>query len=153
MTITFSLRQLDDRAAKKLGVAIASMDPWRTLRIGPETIARQLLEPEDHLRQHEICLKKECAGAIVVRAPWLYGPYISLLAILPDYQAMGLGAAVLRKVANETKPRPKNIWVCVSSFNQRAQRFYTRNGFEHVGTLPGLIRPKFTELLMRKRLG
>ena len=45
-----------------------------------------------------------------------------------------------------------NIWVCASDFNEGAIGFYERHGFRHVGNLPGLIEPSFTEILMRKRL-
>jgi ribosomal protein S18 acetylase RimI-like enzyme len=73
------------------------------------------------------------------------------LAVLPDWQGRGIGSVILRRIEEEMKP--KNVWVCVSSFNRAAERFYIRNGFEHVGPLPGLLRPQFDELLMRKRLG
>jgi ribosomal protein S18 acetylase RimI-like enzyme len=145
-----SFQRVEPATATDLGVALASMDPWRTLGVNASALTSLLLEPDEHLRRDAMYMHGELAGVVAVRSPWLYGPYVALLAVLPDWQGRGIGSAVLRRIEEETKP--KNVWVCVSSFNQEAQRFYTRNGFAHVGPLLGLLRPEFNELLMRKRL-
>jgi diamine N-acetyltransferase len=147
-----SFRPLDPATAKAMGFALASMDPWQTLGIRAASLSRLLLESDDHLHRRAICSAGTPVGVVAVRTPWLYGPYVALLAVLPEWQGMGIGSAALRRIEQETKPRPKNIWVCVSSFNADAKRFYERNAFEPAGTLPALLRPGFTELLMRKRI-
>jgi ribosomal protein S18 acetylase RimI-like enzyme len=40
----------------------------------------------------------------------------------------------------------------VSAFNEGARRFYVRHGFVEVGTVSGLVREGFDEVLMRKAL-
>jgi ribosomal protein S18 acetylase RimI-like enzyme len=45
-----------------------------------------------------------------------------------------------------------NIWLCVSQFNDRAQRFYSSNGFEVSAVLDDLIVAGENETLMRRRL-
>lgn len=147
-----SLASLDPNSARDLGASIAAMDPWRKLAISAHSLTGQLLDPDDHVRKFAICVGKRCAGAGVLRSPWLYGPYVALLALLPAYQGRGIGSGVLRHIEDEARPFGRNIWVCVSSFNEDARRFYERNGFEHVGALPDLLCHGFTELLMRKQL-
>jgi hypothetical protein len=44
----------------------------------------------------------------------------------------------------------RNLWVCASSFNVRALRFYSRHGFAPTATLPGLVAEGFDEILLRK---
>ena len=146
--VTFHLIDLD--LAKSVGAALALMDPWRTLGTSASTLTGMLLEPDQHLRREAIRMDGILVGVVAVRNPWLYGPYVALLAILPGWQGRAIGSVVLRRIEEVTKPN--NIWVCVSSFNQAAKRFYERNAFELVGTLPGLLRPEFTELLMRRRV-
>jgi diamine N-acetyltransferase len=146
--ITFHL--IDPDVAKIVGAALAVMDPWQTLGTSASTLIGMLLEPDQHLRREAIRMDGILVGVVAVRNPWLYGPYLALLAILPGWQGTGIGSVVLRRIEDVTKPN--NIWVCVSSFNQAAKRFYERNAFELVGTLPGLLRPDFTELLMRRRI-
>jgi len=44
------------------------------------------------------------------------------------------------------------IFLCVSSFNLRAQALYRRLGYEQVGELPGYIVEGHSELLFWKKL-
>ncbi len=44
----------------------------------------------------------------------------------------------------------RNLWVCASSFNARALRFYARHGFWPAATLPGLVADGYEEILLRK---
>ena len=46
-----------------------------------------------------------------------------------------------------------NIFICVSSFNQKAYQLYTSLGFEKVGELPNFVKQGFTEILLRKTRG
>ena len=48
------------------------------------------------------------------------------------------------------KHRSRNLWVCASSFNARALRFYERHGFARAATLPGLVADGYDEILLRK---
>jgi len=148
---TATFQPIGPATAAILGAALASMDPWQTLGTSASALTGLLLEPDHHLRREAMFMDGAPAGVVVLRHPWLYGPYVALLAVLPDWQGRGIGSVMLRRIEEEMKP--KNVWVCVSSFNRAAERFYLRNGFEHVGPLPGLLHPQFNELLMRKRLG
>ena len=147
-----SFRPVDPATAEKISGALASMEPWLTLGIHAASLSDMLLAADAHLHRHAICLNGTCVGVVAVRNPWLYGPYVALLGVLPQWQGMGIGSAVLSRIEQETKPRPKNLWVCVSSFNEEAKRFYERNAFEPAGSLPGLLCEEFTEILMRKRI-
>ena len=46
----------------------------------------------------------------------------------------------------------RNLWVCASSFNDGALRFYQRHGFRPAATLPGLVADGYDEILLRKFL-
>ena len=146
-----TFQPIEPATAEILGAALASMDPWLTLGTSASALTGMLLEPDHHLRSEAVFIDAVPAGVVALRHPWLYGPYIALLAVLPDWQGRGIGSVILRRIEQEMQP--KNVWVCVSSFNRAAERFYIRNGFAHVGPLSGLLRPEFNELLMRKRLG
>jgi GNAT superfamily N-acetyltransferase len=130
---------------------MASMDPWRRLGYGVSALQRYLVTDSPALVRHEIAVEGECAGVVAVRAPWLRGPYLELLAVLPAHQGRGIGAAVLRWLEAEAAPA-RNLWVMVSAFNEGARRFYARHGFVEVGAVPGLVREGFDEVLMRKAL-
>jgi ribosomal protein S18 acetylase RimI-like enzyme len=45
------------------------------------------------------------------------------------------------------------VFLCVSSFNERAQKLYQRLGYERVGELPDYVVKGYSEILMRKTRG
>ena len=147
-----SLRAIDQAIADSLADQIAQMDPWRTLDISASGLSLSLVQEDHGAFKRALWLNDDCAGVIRIQDPWLYGPYLALLAILPGHQGAGLGAAVLRWMECEVRGSSNNIWACVSSFNSEALRFYRRHGFEPVGVIPDLLRSGFSEVLIRKRL-
>jgi GNAT superfamily N-acetyltransferase len=91
------------------------------------------------------------AGAVAVRHPWLKGPYLELLAVLPSFQRRGIGAGVMSWFEQAGRGLgARNLWVCASSFNDGALRFYQRHGFRPAARLPGLVAESYDEILLRK---
>jgi len=145
------LAPLDQSAAGLLAERLAAMDPWH--RLGYETgrLQRYLSGDSPALARFRIDCDGELAGVVAVRSPWLHGPYLELLAVLPEHQGRGLGGAVLRWVEAQAGTS-RNLWVAVSAFNEAARAFYARHGFVEVGAVPGLVRDGFDEILLRKAL-
>ena len=139
-------------AAISLSNALASVDPWRTLAIRPEAMADALQAHDPHYRRYLIRCNDQHAGVVGVRYPWLYGPYLALLAVLPAFQGKGIGTAVLDWIEHEVRDTARNSWVCASAFNVRALSFYGKHGYQRVGVLDGLLRDGHDEVLMRKKL-
>ena len=80
-------------------------------------------------------------------------PYLQLLAVLPEFQGRNLGLRLLQWMEFEARgAEARQLWLCVSTFNTRAQAFYQRFGFEAVAVLDKLASDASDELLMRKRL-
>lgn len=150
---TLTLQPITAAEAPLLAWRIAAIDPWLTLGISAERLTRALLDPDLHICMRALrCEDVGLTGVVGVRHPWLYGPYLSMLAIFPEHHGHGHGAAVLDWLAREAEGVSRNVWVCASTFNQRAIGFYRRHGFEPVGEIPELVADGFSELLMRKRL-
>lgn len=138
--------------AEALSVSLAQMDPWRTLGYRPTALHRYLTRPDPGLGRRAVFVDGELGGVLCVRHPWLCGPFLELLAVLPDFQGKGTGAELLKWLEAEAGALAPNVWTTVSSFNPEAQRFYHRHGFETVARLEGLILSGLDEILMRKRL-
>src|SRR5262249_3711817 len=83
--------------------------------------------------------------------PWLAGPYLQMLAVLPTHQNHGIGGRLLAWFEDEARLHFRNLWLCVSAFNIDAQRFYARHGYVHLATLHDLMRAGDGELRLRKR--
>ena len=135
-----------------LALGMTAIDPWARLGTDPTALTAYLTGEDPQCCRKVIRVDGADAGIVAVRSPWLHGPYLTLLAVLPPHQSAGLGARVIEWMAAETGRSARNLWVCTSSFNDGAQAFYRRHGFERVGDLDDLVGPGFTEILLRKKL-
>ena len=132
---------------------MVSIDPWKRLETKAAGLKSYLLADDPHAHKRAIVHGGLVAGVVGVRSPWLFGPYLALLAVLPGHQGLGLGTAMLDWLEAQGKAgEATNLWVCASSFNARAIAFYQTHGFATVGTLGDLVKPGFDEIFLRKRL-
>lgn len=142
----------DDAAA--LGALVAGVDPWRTSGWPAEAIAARLVAQEPGARTFAVRLEDRPVGAVIVRTPFMRGPYLELLALAETTHGRGIGRAIIDWMAGEVAavPREANLWLCVSDWNAPAVGFYRAVGFVEVGPLPDLAVVGSTELFMRKVL-
>ncbi|MGE5548850.1 MAG: N-acetyltransferase family protein [Solirubrobacterales bacterium] len=141
------IRPLAAEEIPAIATALAGMEPWRTLGFGAGGLAAYLGRADGGLRV--VLDRGGVAGVMVLRQPWLRGPSIELLAVLPAAQGGGVGRALVDWAAGQGGA---NLWACVSSFNASARAFYARLGFVEVAPLPDLVANGFDEILLRKRL-
>jgi ribosomal protein S18 acetylase RimI-like enzyme len=139
------LMPLDQRSCASLAAGIVAMEPWSVMNYPAEKLAAFLASPDaSAVRGAEV-------GVVSVRHPWLKGPYLELLALLPAAQSQGIGSSIMAWFETAgLKHQARNLWVCASSFNARALDFYERHGFAHAATLPGLVADGYDEVLLRK---
>jgi GNAT superfamily N-acetyltransferase len=148
-----ALRPMTTDAACTIGPAIAAIDPWLRLGVGGAAMSRFLAEHEEGARRYRITLGGTDAGICVVRVPWLAGPYLNLLGVLPDAQGNGVGRAVLQWLEAEARAGGhRNLWLCVSTFNADTRRIYEAAGYTRIATIDSLVFDGFDEHVMRKRL-
>ena len=142
---------LDPASCVSLARAIVAMPPWSVVNYPADAMARFLASSGDGASRYRVEAGGLDAGAVSIRFPWLKGPYLELLALLPPFQSQGLGASILGWFEQEgLRADARNLWVCASSFNERALRFYERHGFKPAATLPGLVAKGYDEILLRK---
>jgi diamine N-acetyltransferase len=134
-----------------LAAKIAAIEPWSAMNYSAEALARFLATPDSGAARYLIEVEGAAAGAMSVRSPWLKGPYLELLALLPPFQRRGLGATLMAWFEREALTHgARKLWVCASSFNGGALRFYGRHGFAPAAALQGLVAEGYDEVLLRK---
>lgn len=132
---------------------VAAMDPWRRLGIPAIALQRQFSAMEYPITARALRRRNELIGAMVIRDGWLRGPYLQHLSVIPDARGHGAGETALRWLSDHAAASGHgNVWLCVSSFNLAAQRFYEKQGFHFVANLDGLVHPDYGEILMRRKL-
>jgi diamine N-acetyltransferase len=142
-----SLLPLTAELAEAAAHQLANLDPWLTLGYRPESLTRYLQRADASLHRFLVS-SKQPAGVVCCRNPWLFGPFLEVLAVYPQFQNRGLGREILAWLENQVALG--NLWTTVSSFNHRGLNFYTKCGFEKVAVLADLVRTGFDEFLLRK---
>lgn len=133
-----------------LAPALAAMDPWRRLGFTAVGLAAYLGREDAALTRMVLERDGRPAAVLALRRPWLRGPYIELLAVLPTAQGGGHGRRLVEWAAAQGGG---NLWACVSAFNDSARAFYARAGFDEVAVLPDLVAAGADEILLRRRGG
>lgn len=92
-------------------------------------------------------------GIAVLRRSFLMGDYLELFGVAKDARRSGIGKCLLAHVESITFGRGKNLFACVSDFNQEARAFYRKQGYQEIGPMPDLLIAGSAEILVRKTTG
>jgi len=132
-------------------VLMAGSDPWLQLGRGLEACREICGRPG-----YELFVARDEGGPcgfVLVHPRGLAGsPYVASIAVAENRRGMGLGARLLDFVEGRFRPEARHLFLCVSSFNERARRLYERLGFEAVGELEDYVVDGASEILMHKWL-
>ncbi len=139
-------RDLSAIDAAALAEICVTQDPYKTLGYRAQTLLAYLTRPDPALQRHALLTGDRVVGVLCRRLPWLRGPLIEMLALVPDAQGQGLGARTIARCQHEAG---NNLWATVSAFHHPARRFYSRLGFQELCPLDGLVVPSQTEILLR----
>ncbi|HNV04156.1 MAG TPA: N-acetyltransferase [Vicinamibacterales bacterium] len=146
-----SIRQARSGDAVWAAALMASSDPWITLGRGFEACHQACTWAGDVLEIAE--LEGERCGFVLVRPSGVAGaPYVKSIAVAPGFRSRGVGAALLGHVERTYAGRARHLFLCVSSFNDRARLFYERQGYAAVGAIKDFLIEGADEILMQKRL-
>jgi ribosomal protein S18 acetylase RimI-like enzyme len=129
---------------------MAGTEPWITLRREIQQCRAALRRPEGGLFvAREVC---QPVGFILIDPYGCAGSaYIASIAVTQSARGKGIGEQLLAFAERQAAGR-RFIFLCVSSFNHRAQELYYRLGYERVGEIPNYIIEGHAELLLCKRL-
>lgn len=141
----------EDRAA--VVELLADSDPWKQLGyqgkdwdsyFTPLPLGRDSYVADQNGR---------VAAIAVVRQKFLLGDYLELFGVAEWARSKGLGGRLLAHVETAVFSRVKNLFVCVSDFNNQGRKFYEKQGYQEVGPMPNLLIPGSAEILLRKTSG
>jgi diamine N-acetyltransferase len=141
-------RALTAKETDTIAAACVRFDPYLSLGYRAETLVKYLTRPDPALQRHAVEIDGKLAGVLALRQPWLRGPLIEMLALLPEAQGKGLGGRIIERCQAEAG---KNLWATVSAFHEPARRFYAKAGFEELCPLPGIVAEDQDEILLRWR--
>src|SRR5581483_5568404 len=96
-------------------------EPWTTLRRPLEACRAVLNDPEFQIFVSRT--RGERSGFLVLDPRGMAGaPYLKSVAIAPEFRGSGLGSRLLAFAEEHVRPRARHLFLCVSSFNDRARQ-------------------------------
>lgn len=126
-------------------------EPWISLGITKKAMIKTLNDP-----LHEVfvvIIDKQIVGTFVLQTKGAFTGYIKSIALNKEWRGKGLGELMMKFIENKIFKSSQNVFLCVSSFNKEAQRFYQKQGYKNIGLLKDYIVNGYDEVLMRKTKG
>lgn len=148
-----SIRPMQPEDREAVAALLADSDPWRSLGYSQKDW-ENVFAPLPKGRESFVAVTdaRVCAVAIV-REKFLLGDYLELLGVADWARGTGIGRTLLAHVETLVFARTKNLFACVSDFNQGARDFYRKQGFHEIGPMPNFLIQGRAEILLRKTVG
>jgi ribosomal-protein-alanine N-acetyltransferase len=140
----------NDGQASQCARMMAHSEPWITLRRDYQTALKML---QDTSREVYVALIGEQVVGFIILV--MHGPfrgYIQTVGVIPRWRNRGIGTKLIEFAERRILREAPNVFMCVSSFNEQAQKLYARLGYEVVGELREFIVPDHSEILLRKTI-
>ena len=141
----------EDRAA--VIELLADSDPWKRLGYQASDWDNYFTPLPEGRESYVVEQDGRVAGIAVVRQKLLLGDYVELLGVAGWARGKGLGGRLLTHVEAAVFARTKNLFACVSDFNDHARHFYKEQGYLEIGPMPNFLIPGSAEILLRKTSG
>jgi ribosomal protein S18 acetylase RimI-like enzyme len=130
---------------------MAVSEPWVTLGVGYERSVNFL---SNATRERFLAkVAGERAGFLMISMQGAFVGYVQLLGVAPEFRGRGVGKALIEYAERRIFRETPNVFICVSDFNQEAQAFYAKMGYQKVGELADFIIAGHAEILLRKTIG
>jgi ribosomal protein S18 acetylase RimI-like enzyme len=132
---------------------VSASDPWK--RLGERLDLSSLISRErSNLKAYVCVVEKKAVGFIVFTPDPVFarGGYLRAIGVTPSMRRLGIGNKLLTYAEKTTARKSPNFYLCVSSYNRRAQAFYKKLGYTRVGKVPDLLVPGSSEDIYWKRL-
>ena len=150
MQLTF--RELADDDVEGCARWLTTSEPWITLGFD-QTKSEWALRREGLEKWVAVDEFDTPMGIALLNFGGPFIGYLQILCVAPEQRGKGVGSALLGFVEERVFARHPNLFLCVSDFNEGAQKLYRQCGFEQVGRLENFLVTGHAELLFRKTRG
>lgn len=130
---------------------MATSEPWLTLGRSYEESVAVLSDTSTEV--YVAVAAEEVVGFVIINMQGAFRGYIQTLCVMPAWRGQGLGSRLIDFAEARIFREAPNVFMCVSSFNTRAQNLYRRLGYEVIGELKDYVVAGHSEILLRKTIG
>ncbi|MDH5365892.1 MAG: GNAT family N-acetyltransferase [Cyclobacteriaceae bacterium] len=129
----------------------SNSEPWITLGMDSELFIKILSDPLNEV--YVLKVEKEIAGVVVLQMQGPFPGYVKAIVIDGKWKGKGYGRLLLEFSEQRVFKESPNVFLCVSSFNDKAQPFYQKMGYQKIGVIENYLISGLSEILMRKTKG
>ena len=129
---------------------MAGSEPWITLQRDYDASVQTLTSTGKEV--YVAADGKEILGFIILNMQGGFIGYIQSIGVAPEWRSRGIGRRLVAYAEERIFRDSPNVFICVSSFNPGAQRFYRSLGYEAIGELKDFIVRDHSEVLLRKTI-
>ncbi len=143
-----SLKDTDE--AETCARMMADSEPFITLQRGYDASLRLISDPSREV--YLALVNSEIVGFVILVMQGAFTGYLQSICVAPEWRNRGIGSRLMSFAEKRIFAETPNAFLCVSSFNEGARRFYERLGYEVVGELKNYLISGHSEILMRKTI-
>lgn len=129
----------------------STTEPWITFGMDTNHFMKMLSNPLNEV--YTLKVEHVIAGVIIIQMQGPFPGYIKSIVIDKKWEGNGYGRQLLEFSEQRIFKDSPNVFLCVSSFNDKAIPFYQKLGYEKVGELENYLIVGESEIIMRKTLG
>jgi len=130
---------------------MADSEPWIRLERDYDESFEIIVEPSRDV--FLAWIDEEIVGFVIIEMNGTFKGYIKSICVSPSQREKGIGSSLMRYAEERIFSETPNVFLLVSSFNQRARKLYKSLGYEEIGEFKDFIVRGHSEVLMRKTLG
>ncbi|HFC11346.1 MAG TPA: GNAT family N-acetyltransferase [Anaerolineae bacterium] len=125
-------------------------DPWQRLQSSYTGLLAMFADESKEI--YVAKMANELVGFMVLHMNGAFVGYLQTIGVFPAWQGRGIGRKLIAFAEKRVFTDSPNLFLCVSSFNKRAQKFYQTLGYAVVGELKDYLVAGHAEILMRKSI-
>jgi [ribosomal protein S18]-alanine N-acetyltransferase len=149
---TLEIQQTSDESTLDDCAKMMSLsEPWITLQRDLET-CREAMRG-DYKEVYMATYENKLHGFIVLQMAGVLKGYIQSICVSPAARNLGVGTALITFAEKRIFTVSPNVFMLVSTFNEKAANLYFRLGFEKVGILKNFVVDGLDEFVLRKTIG
>jgi len=151
-TPEISIKPLQTEEEIKACAAImANTSPWTILNIRAKQIEQTL---RDNFYESYVAYAGDAiAGVAVIQLKGVCTGYLKSIAVKKEFRKNHIGSLLMDHIEKRILSVHPNVFLCVSSFNHDAKKFYLKRGYEEIGIIKDYLVKGYDEILMRKSTG